>query len=217
VVEHASQWETEARPFWIYRISLTLLGQAGVIALDWLQAEPVVVGAYAAAMGTAAIAQVLATATNRVYASRLSILLEHREFEALFALRRKRLQWLVLPLMIYLLGTLVFTRELLGLFRPEFVDQGVGALRLLAATTAFTVLLSLAPTYLKFRRRNRATYTTVAIAAAFQIGLLLLLVPPLGATGAACAYAVSTCGMYGAFALMAHGDLQKLRVESKPP
>jgi len=100
-----------------------------------------------------------------------------------------------------------FTHELLALFRPEFVSEGVVPLRLLAVATAFSVLFALAPTYLKYRRRNRATYATVACAAAAQGMLLLLLVPRLGATGAAIAYAMSMCGMYGAFAWMAHREL----------
>jgi len=84
-------------------------------------------------------------------------------------------------------------------------------LRELAVSTAFTVLLSLAPTYLKFRRRNRATCTTVGSAAAAQGVLLLWLVPAHGATGAAIAYAISMCGMYGGFAWMAHRELLRFR------
>ncbi len=86
----------------------------------------------------------------------------------------------------------------------------------LAVATAFTVLFALAPTYLKYRRRNRATYVTVACAAAPQ-GILLLLVPRLGATGAAIAYAVSMCGMYGAFVWMAHHELALLKANRESP
>jgi O-antigen/teichoic acid export membrane protein len=47
--------------------------------------------------------------------------------------------------------------------------------------------------------------------------LLLLLVPRLGATGAAIAYAVSMCSMYGAFAWMALRELALLKADCDAP
>ena len=210
-VEDVATWEKESRPFFIYRVSVALLAQAGVIALDWLQPSATAVGAYAAAMGTASLAAVLATATNRAHARRLSILLERRDFATLLDMRRERLRWLLPAVAVFLVLSFAFTRELLALFRPEFANVGVMPLRVLAVSTAFTVLLSLAPTYLKFRQRNRATYAAVGGAAAAQGVLLLWLVPAHGATGAALAYAISMCGMYGAFAWMAHRELRQFK------
>ncbi len=51
----------------------------------------------------------------------------------------------------------------------------------------------------------------MASAAAVQILLLLALVPRFGATGAAVAYAVSMCGMYGVLALLVHRELLLLK------
>jgi O-antigen/teichoic acid export membrane protein len=203
--------EVRGPALFIYRISLGLLGQAGVIALDWLQPSATAVGTYAAAFATAGLAVVLATATNRAYARRLAVLLERQEFATVLALRRQRLRWLVPALTVFLLIGFVYAREVLALFRPEFVEDGVTPLRLLTVATAFTVLFALAPTYLKYRRRNRTTYATMTSAAAVQILLLLALVPRFGATGAAVAYAVSMCGMYGVFALLAHRELLLLK------
>jgi O-antigen/teichoic acid export membrane protein len=209
--EDAPLWQAEARPFFVYRLSLALLGHTGVLALDALQPSAAAVGAYAVAMGTVSLAAVLATATNRAYARRLSILLERRDFASLQALRRERLRWLLPAVAVFLVLSFAFTRELLALFRPEFAEVGVLPLRVLAMSTAFTVLLSLAPTYLKFRQRNRSTYAAVGSAAAAQGLLLLWLVPVHGATGAALAYAISMCGMYGAFAWMAHRELRQFK------
>ena len=47
--------------------------------------------------------------------------------------------------------------------------------------------------------------------------LLLLLIPRLGATGAAIAYSVSMCGMYGAFAWMALRELALLKANRESP
>jgi len=54
-------------------------------------------------------------------------------------------------------------------------------------------------------------YATVTAAAAFQVLLLALLIPPPGATGTAIAYAISMCGMYAAFAWMAHRELLQFK------
>ena len=209
--QDAALWHAEARPFFVYRLSLALLGHTGVLALDALQPSAAAVGAYAVAMGTVSLAAVLATATNRAYARRLSILLERREFASMQALRRERLRWLLPAVAVFLILSFAFTRELLASFRPEFAEVGVLPLRVLAVSTAFTVLLSLAPTYLKFRQRNRATYATVGSAAVAQGLLLLWLVPAHGATGAALAYAISMCGMYAGFAWMAHRELRQFK------
>lgn len=209
-------WRRESRPFFGYRASLALLAQAGIIALELLAPEKSALGAYAAAMATTAMATVLATATNRAYGRELALLLESRDFATLLRRRRERLAWLAPAIALYLTLTFGFSAEVLALFRPEFAAAGVVPLRILAVATAFTVLFSLAPTYLKFQKRNRTTYAGVAIAAATQLVLLVLLVPKFGATGAATAYAVSMCGLYGAFAILAHREVLALKSAALP-
>ena len=209
-------WRAETRPFFIYRVSLALLGQAGVIALELLQPSSVAVGAYAAAMGTVGMASVLATSTNRAYGRELSLVLDRRDFEMLLVLRRRRLRWMAPVMALFLAVTFGFSAQVLGLFRPEFAQEGAMALRVLAVSTAFTVLFSLAPTYLKFQKRDLATYVVVGAAALGQLVLLWTLVPPYGATGAAMAYGVSMCGMYGVFALLAHREVVTLRDANGP-
>ncbi len=200
-------WLARARPFWTYRMAQVALAQMGILGLHALGASSVAVGAFAAALGTANLALVIVTATNRVFARQLAVLLERRDFAAIQTLRRQRLQWLALPIGVYLVVVLVFAPEILGLFRPEFAVEGATALRLLAVSVAFMMLFALAPTYLKFRRRHGWLFQAVAVAAMVQALLLWWLVPRLGATGAALAYGVSLCGMYGALALRAHREL----------
>lgn len=210
-IEETAVWKTAAQPFFVYRISLGVLAQSGIIALDLLQPSATATGAYAAAASTAGLAAVLATATNRAYARQLSLLLERRDYSTVLVLRRKRLRWLVPLLAMLLLVSFLFTPEILALFRAEFVEEGVATLRLLAVATAFTVLFALAPTYLKYRGRNRTTYVAVACTAVVQVGLLFLLVPRFGAPGAAAAYAAAICGMYAVLAWMARRELLMLR------
>ncbi len=207
----ARTWHREALPFVAYSLSLSFVAQVGVIALDRLQPSAAAVGAYAAASGTANLVVVLATATNRFYAPRLSMLLERRDFASILRLRRERLRWLLPAVAAFLALVFGFGREILALFRPEFVDEGLVALPVLATAAAFTVLFSLAPTYLKYVKRNHLVLGTAAGAAAAQAVLLVALVPRFGATGAAIAYAVSMCGMYGVFWRVAVREVVRLR------
>ncbi len=209
--EERSTWVREARPFLVYRISLALLAQIGVIAFDQLHPSAAAVGAYVVALSTMNMALVLATSTNRFYARRLSILLEQKNFDGVLELRRERLRWLLPVMAIFLATVFIFGRDILGFFRPEFVNEGLTALRVLAVATVITVLFSLAPTYLKYMGRNRTMRRIVAGAAAMQLILLVLLVPQFAATGAAFAYLVSMSGMYLVSSLMAHRELANLR------
>lgn len=212
--ESGTQWLAAARPFWVYRALLAIFAQVGVLVLDRLQPSPTTVGAFAVAASTAALAQVLATATNRGYASRLSVLLDQKDFEGIHLLQRQRLRWLALPLMAYLVVVLVFSRELIAFFRPDFIEEGVAPLRILAVATAMSVALALSPTYAKFRGKRSRIYGIVAVAAVVQTGLLLALVPEHGATGAALAYAIGAVVLYGWLTWLAHRDLRGLRAAS---
>jgi O-antigen/teichoic acid export membrane protein len=214
--EEARTWRAAARPFWFYRISLALVAQAGVIALDILQPSATAVGAYAAAIATANLPLVLVTSTNRFYSRRLSILLEQRDYAGVLEARGERLKWLLPAVALFLALVFGFGREILGIFRPEFVEEGITALRLLAIATATSMLFSLAPTYLKYVGHNRFTLGVVAVAAAIQLLLLALLVPRFATTGAALAYAVSMCGMYLVFAGMAYREVVLLKANGKP-
>jgi O-antigen/teichoic acid export membrane protein len=138
-------------------------------------------------------------------------LLEQQNYAGVLQLRRERLRWLLPVMVIFLAIVFYFGREILGFFRPEFVEEGLLALYLLSVTTAITVLFSLAPTYMKYQGHNRAMQRIVVGAAAVQAILLALLVPSYAATGAALAYTISMCGMYLAFSLMAHRELVVLK------
>ncbi|GAA0650289.1 hypothetical protein GCM10009101_24940 [Brevundimonas lenta] len=209
-VGEAAVWRVESRPFFVYRVSLAILAQAGVIGLELMQASAAAIGAYAAASATVGVAAVLATSTNRAYGRKLSLLMEQGDFEAVMTARRERLRRLGPAVIVFLLAIFVFSRPLLAMFRPEFAAEGVAALRILAVATGVTVLFSLAPTWLKIRQRRGVIYAAVAVAAAVQVVLLIVLIPPFGATGAALAYALCVGGMYGVLAVVAHREAMRL-------
>jgi len=67
------------------------------------------------------------------------------------------------------------------------------------------------PTYLKHRGENQLLFRNVVFAVALQIVLLVVLVPRLGTTGAAIAYAIATGALYGNLARLARRDLRTLQ------
>lgn len=201
-------WRAAARPFFVYRIALALLGQAGVIALGIAGAP---VGAYAAAMASVGMAAVLATATNRAYGRSLALLIDRGDAAGAARLQRDRLAWLLPVLALFLVTMFGFPGTVLGLFRPEFAAAGALPLRLLALSTAVSVALSLSPTWLKFRRRHASLYAVTAAAAVVQLLLLAVLVPRMGASGAATAHLVSMLLLYGGCTGIARRDRATLR------
>ncbi len=181
---------------------LTVLSQASVLLLNLLQPSPAAVGAYAAAASIVTPAVVFVTATNRAYVRQLSISLDARDLTNIAAMRAARLRRLLPPVVLGVLGLMLFARPLLLAFGQEYANEGTVPLRILAMTAAFTMIFSLAPTYVKFTTGRHATILLVVTAAAIQIALLCLLVPVLGATGAALAHSASLIGMYGGFAVI---------------
>lgn len=207
------RWAAEARTFWIYGFAMAFMGQAGVVALELLQPSAAAVGAYGAAMSTAGVFVATVAATNGLYARRISLLIERRDISALARLGRERLRWLIPLVSVFVIVVFAFSAEILMLFRPEFVEEGVAPLRILAIAVSVTLVFALSPTYLKYRQRNRALFTVVLVSSALQIALLLVLVPWLRATGAAWAYALSTTATYAVFTALRGRELRRLEGE----
>ena len=201
-------WSQEAVVFWVHRVAIAAMAQAGVIALELLSPSPLTVASYAAALATVSPAVAMIAATNRLYARQLAIGLERGDWNALAALRRTRLLWLVPVVLAFAAGVIAFAPALMGLFGPEYIAEGVPALRILAAGAALSMILALAPTYLKFTRQQAPLLWAVIAAAILQVALLALLIPRLGAAGAAAAHAVTTVALYGTLALVAHRQLR---------
>ena len=192
-------WSAAARPLWLYKLAVGLRGQAGLIALVWLHAPPGAVGAYATASAIVGLLVAPVAATNRVYANDIARFLQAGDAAAIAHLHARRLRWLVPVALAFVLAIRVWAGPVLGLIRPEFAQIGTGPLRVLALGAALT----LAPTHLKFQGRNGVVFAVIGAAAAVQLALLILLIPRLGATGAALAYALPTVASYAVLARLA--------------
>lgn len=196
-------WSAAARPLWLYKLAVGLRGQAGLIALVWLHAPPGAVGAYATASAIVGLLVVPVAATNRVYASDIARFLQAGDAAAIARLHARRLRWLVPVALAFVLAIWVWAGPILGLIRPEFAQIGTGPLRVLTFGAALTLIFALAPTHLKFRGQNGVVFAVSGAAAADQRALLILLIPRLGATGAALAYALPTVASYAVLARLA--------------
>jgi O-antigen/teichoic acid export membrane protein len=213
----AEVWRRRSLPLWYYGIAVGLFAQSAILALELLGSAPVEVGAYAAATAVVGLALVLATATNRVYARQIAILIERGDADGLHALDRRR-RWRLLPWIVLILAVaFALPGPVLALFRADFVPSGLWALRILAIAAAVSMAFATTPTILKYRDRHWAIFLCVASASALQLVLLLVFIPSLGATGAALAYAFSTVLMYFCFHVLAGREIDRISEADPKP
>ena len=201
-----STWGLAALPLWLCRLAVGLRGQAGLIALVWLEAPPNAVGAYAAAGSIVGLLVVPIAPTNRGFARDIASHLQAGNSAAIARLHANRLRWLV-PMTAGVVAVVwIGAGPILGPIQPEFAEPGTGPLRILSLAAAPTLIFALAPTELKFRDQNRLVFRVLGAAAVLQLGLLIVLIPLPGATGAALAYAAPTVLSYGLLARLGHTD-----------
>lgn len=195
------EWIKSSAPFLVHSVMMTQFASLGIIGLEFAGRGERSVAILAACMQTGSFVVLLATATNRFYSPLVSVLIEKQDFASIEKHIKERWQWIVPVTLAYFLGIVFFGKRILGLFGPDF-QSGYPALVWIAAGASISVILSMAPTYLKFVRRNGTVLAITALAAAVNFGLILFLGPEYGATGAAVAYGVSVGGMAIAFAVL---------------
>ncbi len=187
-----ASWQALSAPLWLHRLAIGAIAPAGILALEISGVPPVEVGAYAAAMSLIGFSTVLATATNRVYAERMSRAIASGDRLEIHRLRRHHVMWLTPLIATFVALTFLFTDTLLGLYRPEFVAVGRTALRLLALAAAVSILMAPAATLLKLVGSTPSLLRSTGVAALAHVVLLFGFVPSLGITGAAASYLAAT-------------------------
>ena len=147
-------WMRGALPMAAGSLVLTMLAQTGVIILELNHPDEAVVSAYAVAFQTGTFVVILATATNRLYAPRISALLDRGDFQALRTMARYRLL-VIAPLTLgYLFVILAFGPSILSLFGENYSTE-YPALCLIALGASVSTIFSLSPTYMHFTNRDR--------------------------------------------------------------
>ena len=188
------QWLRRSAPFLAQSFMMTQFASSGVIILQLLRPGDADIGIYAAAMQVSSLAVLMATATNRFYAPRASILLDRKDWDGIMRLRNERHAW-VSPMVLVFLGViLLFGGRILELYGPDFA-RGYPALCILAVGVAVSVKYAGAPLALQFFGKARWVLGVICVAGFLNVALLVALGGPFGATGAAAAYSLSLGGM----------------------
>jgi O-antigen/teichoic acid export membrane protein len=167
---------------------LTMLAQTGVIILELNHPDEAVVSAYAVAFQTGTFVVILATATNRLYAPRISALLDRGDFQALRAMARYRLLVIAPLTLCYLFVILAFGPTILSLFGEKYSTE-FPALCFIAIGASVSTIFSLSPTYMHFTNRDRIVLAALVASVVLNLALCVPLSDRYGALGAAIAYA----------------------------
>lgn len=187
-------WLKRSAPFLVHSVMMTQFASLGIVGLELLGGDAESVAILAAAMQTGSFIVLLATSTNRLYGPIASSLIERRDYDGMMATIRERHTWIIPATLIYCAAMVLFGRRILGLYGPEFA-AGYPALCFIAGGASISVWYAMAPNYLKFVGRNRLVLSITAAAALLNVGLLAVLGPRYGATGAGAAYGISLATM----------------------
>jgi O-antigen/teichoic acid export membrane protein len=185
----AWMWMRGALPMAASSLVLTMLAQTGVIILEINHPDEAVVSAYAVAFQTGTFVVILATATNRLYAPRLSDLLDRGDFAMLRKMAGNRLLVIGPLIAAYLFALVVFGRSILSLFGEQYATE-YPALCLIALGASISTLFSLAPVYMHFTNRDRIVLAALVASVCLNLALCFPLSHYYGALGAAIAYAI---------------------------
>jgi O-antigen/teichoic acid export membrane protein len=188
------QWLRSSAPFLAQSFMMTLFASSGVIILEMLRPGDAEIGIYAAAMQVSSFAVLMATATNRFYAPRGSVLLDRKDWDGIGRLKRERHAWVNPMVLLFLAVILLFGKKIMGLYGPEFTG-GYPALCILALGIAVSVKYAMASLALQFFGKARWVLGATCVAGLLNVALLVALGGPFGATGAAIAYSLSLGGM----------------------
>jgi O-antigen/teichoic acid export membrane protein len=203
-------WLKRSAPFLIHSVMMTQFASLGIVGLELLGGDVQSVAVLAAAMQTGSFIVLLATATNRLYGPMASSFIERRDYDGIMATIRERHRWIIPATLIYFAAMVLFGRSILGLYGPDFV-AGYPALCFIAGGASVSVWFAMAPNYLKFVGRNRLVLGITAAAALLNVGLLVILGPRYGATGAGAAYGISLAIMAVVFLVLGLKSAQSLK------
>ena len=189
-------WRNAARDFWRFAAprGLATIFQLSVLWLDILLVGALrgarEAGIYAAVSRFVLVGALAIEAVRFAIAPQLSRLLglgDHREAEHLY---QRGTWWLMALSWPFYLSILFFTPTIVSLFGPEFAEGAVPLAILSVAMLANTGTGNVTVVLLMGGKSSWNLANTVAALVA-NVTLNLLLIPPLGVTGAAIAWSVS--------------------------
>jgi O-antigen/teichoic acid export membrane protein len=152
-----------------FSLIMTAFVQAPLIVLGLAHEDRAGIGVFTAAMQLAGFVTIIQTATTRVYAPRLSQLIEAGDTEGERRLMGGRNALLGMLSIAFVVGVAIFGRELLSLFGSGY-ERGERTLLVLSAGNAVNTVLGFAPWWLQFKGRHTLVLAVSGIGCAAAIG-----------------------------------------------
>jgi O-antigen/teichoic acid export membrane protein len=195
--EQTKSYKELKRDFWrftwprsITRISQMTIQRMDIILVAALR-SPQEAAIYTAATRFVALGQFGTQAIQQVVQPKFTALLANHEQESLKDVYRISTAWsMAVAWPMYLV---VFSAPVayLGLFGQEYVDDGVWVVMLMAFAMLFAVATGPCDTLLLMSGRSALSLGNSLTALVVDIGLCVLLIPRMGITGAALAWAIA--------------------------
>jgi O-antigen/teichoic acid export membrane protein len=185
------------REFWrftwprsITRVSQMAIQRVDIILIAALR-SPTEAAIYTAATRFVALGQFGTQAIQQVLQPRFTALLANHEYHSLKDVYRISAAWSMAVAwpMYVVVGSAPLAY--LGLFGPEYEADGVGVVLFMTVAMLFGVASGPADTLLLMSGRSALSLINSLTALALDIGLCLVLIPKMGMTGAALAWAVA--------------------------
>ena len=152
-----------------FSLIMTAFAQAPLIVLGLAHEDRAGIGVFTAAMQLAGFVTIIQTATTRVYAPKLSQLIEAGDTDGERRLMTGRNALLGAMSLAFVAGVALFGRELLSLFGSGY-ERGERTLLVLSAGNAVNTVLGFAPWWLQFKGRHALVLAISGTGCAAAIG-----------------------------------------------
>jgi O-antigen/teichoic acid export membrane protein len=200
----------ETLPFGLGALCIVVLYREDTVMLNWLKGDAET-GLYSSAFrlmeGTLLVPQAVALAAYPTF-SRV-----FHEGQAVRPQAEKIQRWLLIFCLPLMAGGILLAPRVIALFNEEYLPS-IPVLQLLLLALPALYLNYLVGTLLRSVDRQPLNLYSAAMALAVNFGMNLLLIPPLGAQGAAIATALTQFAYFGLMYFFLRGAIGSLRLRA---
>ena len=172
LVTDSRQWLGEGLGFVGYSLIMSLFASSPLLVLGLSHPNKSGVGVMSAVLQIGNLLLIVATATTRLYAPRMSRLLVEHDVPAQQRLLRRRALGMSMVCGAFMTLVVLFGKPILGLFGPEF-ERGASSLVVYSIGTSLNLIFAFAPWYLQFRKRHTLVLALTGVGTALTMGAML--------------------------------------------
>lgn len=170
----ARQWIGEGLGFVGFSLIMSLFASSPLLVLGLSHPDKAGVGVMSAVLQIGNLLLIVATATTRLYAPRMSRLLVERDVPAQQRLLRRRALGMSVVCAVFMTLVVLFGRPILGLFGADF-ERGAGSLVVYSIGTSLNLIFAFAPWYLQFRKRHTLVLALTGAGTAITMAAMLFM------------------------------------------